>query len=192
MTLYLQLFYEFFKTGLFAVGGGLATLPFLYNIADRYPDWFTRVDVANMIAISEATPGPLGVNMSTYAGFRVDGVLGAVFTTLSLVAPSVIVIIIVAKSLQRFNESKLVKSAFYGLRPAVAGLIASAAIEALKVSIINADKIFNTLNVSEWFDVKSLILAAVLFILTRFKKIKKIHPVFFIICGAVIGVIFKF
>ena len=81
MTLYLQLFYEFFKTGLFAVGGGLATLPFLYNIADRYPDWFTRVDVANMIAISEATPGPLGVNMSTYAGFRVDGVLGAVFTT---------------------------------------------------------------------------------------------------------------
>ena len=72
--LYLQLFWEFFKTGLFAIGGGMATLPFLYDMADK-TGWFTRAQLADMIAVSESTPGPIGVNMATYVGFLTGGVL---------------------------------------------------------------------------------------------------------------------
>ena len=107
----LLLFYEFFKTGLFAVGGGLATLPFLYD-----PEWFTMSQLADMLAVSESTPGPLGVNMATYVGYLTAGIPGAVAATMGLVAPSVIVILIVAAFLKRFRESRLVNNVFYGLR----------------------------------------------------------------------------
>ena len=99
------LFIEFFKTGLFAIGGGLATLPFLYDLSDKY-DWFDRGMLANMIAISESTPGPIGVNMSTYAGFNAEGVVGGIVATVALVMPSLIIIIIVAKFLGKFNDNK--------------------------------------------------------------------------------------
>ena len=121
----LILFLEFFKIGLFSVGGGLATLPFLYDLADKYP-WLSAAQIPDMIAISESTPGPLGVNMATYVGFQCGGVLGGVIATAGLVTPSVIVIIIVYKFLERFRKSTLVENAFYGLRPIVVGLIASA------------------------------------------------------------------
>ena len=117
----LLLFYEFFKTGLFAVGGGLATLPFLYDMAARHPEWFTVSQLADMLAVSESTPGPLGVNMATYVGYLTAGIPGAVAATMGLVAPSVIVILIVAAFLKRFWESRLVNNVFYGLRPASAG-----------------------------------------------------------------------
>ena len=94
----LILFLEFFKIGLFSVGGGLATLPFLYDLADKYP-WLSASQIPDMIAISESTPGPLGVNMATYAGFHCAGPLGSVIATAGLVTPSVIVIIIVYKFL---------------------------------------------------------------------------------------------
>ena len=84
----LQLMYEFFKTGLFSVGGGLATLPFLYEMSSRYPHWFTSADIADMIAISESTPGPIGINMSTYAGYTVAGILGGVLASFSLASCS--------------------------------------------------------------------------------------------------------
>ena len=112
--LYLQLFWEFFKTGLFAIGGGMATLPFLYDMADK-TGWFTRAQLADMIAVSESTPGPIGVNMATYVGFLTGGVPGAVTATVGLIAPSVIVILIVAAFLQAFRDSKYVAGAFYGL-----------------------------------------------------------------------------
>ena len=82
MTL-LLLFFEFFKTGLFAVGGGMATLPFLYDMLGRHPDWFTASQLADMIAVSESTPGPIGVNMATYVGFETSGIPGALVATLS-------------------------------------------------------------------------------------------------------------
>lgn len=104
----LQLFAEFFKTGLFAVGGGLATLPFLYQMAAD-TGWFTAQDIADLIAVSESTPGPLGVNMATYVGFKTLGVLGGVVSTLGLVAPSIIVIILISKVLDRFKESSIVQ-----------------------------------------------------------------------------------
>ena len=87
MMLYLRLFFEFFCTGLFSVGGGLATIPFLQNIGVR-TGWFTSQELANMIAVSEATPGPMGVNMATYVGFTSGGVVGSVVATIGLVAPS--------------------------------------------------------------------------------------------------------
>lgn len=110
-----ELFFEFFKAGLFAVGGGLATLPFLYDIASRY-DWMSVESITDMIAISESTPGPLGVNMATYAGYHAYGVLGGVVATFALVLPSIIVIVIVAKILEKFKENRLVKDTFAGLR----------------------------------------------------------------------------
>lgn len=116
---------EFFKTGLFAVGGGLATIPFLEEISVKY-GWFSQDMLSTMIAVSESTPGPIGVNMATYVGNVIGGVPMGIVTTLSLVAPSVIVILIVARMLEKFQQSKLVQNVFYGLRPAVAGLIVSA------------------------------------------------------------------
>ena len=123
--LYLQLFWEFFKTGLFAVGGGLATLPFLQDMAER-TGWFTHAQLADMLAVSESTPGPIGINMATYVGFTVAGIPGAVIATIGEVTPSIIVILIVAAMLTKFRNSKYVENAFYGLRPASSGLIGAA------------------------------------------------------------------
>ena len=124
MTFWL-LFYEFFKTGLFAVGGGMATIPFLYAISEK-TGWFTAADIGNMIAISESTPGAIGVNMSTYVGFHVAGIPGALITTFGLVLPSILVIIAISKVLKKFKDSRLVQKIFYGLRPASTGLIIAA------------------------------------------------------------------
>ncbi|WP_343208347.1 chromate transporter [Anaerolentibacter hominis] len=184
---YLTLFFEFFKTGLFAVGGGMATLPFLYEIAAKYP-WFTTAQLADMIAVSESTPGPIGINMATYAGYHTGGVLGGVIATFALVLPSLIVIMVVANFLKRFNDSKAVQYAFYGLRPAVTGLIAAAALEVFKLTILSWDAFVRTKNILDFFHWESLAIFAVLFI--AMKKIK-IHPVFFIAAGALLGVLLK-
>lgn len=125
--IYLNLFYEFFKTGLFAVGGGLATLPFLYDMADR-TGWFSSSQLADMLAVSESTPGPIGVNMATYVGFTIRGIPGALVATLGLVTPSVIVILIVAAFLKSFRDNRFVNAGFYGLRPASTAMVASAGI----------------------------------------------------------------
>ena len=106
--IYLQLFWEYFKTGLFAVGGGMATIPFLYDMSDK-TGWFTHQDLANMIAVGESTPGPIGVNMATYVGYVTgmkqggiaQAILGAVTASFGLVLPSLIVILIVAAMLKR-------------------------------------------------------------------------------------------
>ena len=132
----LLLFYEFFKTGLFAVGGGLATLPFLYDMAARHPEWFTVSQLADMLAVSESTPGPLGVNMATYVGYLTAGIPGAVAATIGLVAPSVIVILIVAAFLKRFRESRLVNNVFYGLRPASAAMVAAAGLSVVGLALL--------------------------------------------------------
>ena len=112
MSLYLKLFWEFFKVGLFAVGGGMATLPFLKEIGTA-TGWYTYTELMNMLAVSESTPGPIGINMATYVGFTVGGVPGAVIATLGEVTPSIIVILIVAAMLKKFRDSRLVANAFY-------------------------------------------------------------------------------
>ena len=192
MMLYLRLFWEFFKTGLFAVGGGMATLPFLYSMSDA-TGWFTHAQLADMIAVSESTPGPIGVNMATYVGFSTAGIPGAVVATLGLITPSVIIILIIARVLAAFRQNKVVDAAFYGLRPCSVGLIAAAGLLVVKISLFDFDLYQQTgvlMNVFNW---KAIILAAVLIVLTRYvKPLKKLHPVFFILGSAAVGALFAF
>lgn len=192
MMLYLRLFYEFFKTGLFAVGGGMATLPFLYSMSDS-TGWFTHAQLADMIAVSESTPGPIGVNMATYVGFSTAGIPGAVIATLGLVAPSVIIILIIARVLQAFRQNQYVDAAFYGLRPCSVGLIAAAGVLVIKIAMFNFDLYSQTGNIIDVFNFKALALAAVLIVFTRYvKPTKKLHPVFFIAASAAAGVLLGF
>ena len=181
--IYITLFLEFFKTGLFAIGGGMATLPFLYELT-KY-GWYTMPELMDMIAVAESTPGPIGVNMATYAGFRAGGGLGSVIATVGLVMPSVIIVILVSKVLAKFRNAPIVDDAFYGLRPAVAGLITVACTELFKLTMLN--EITN--GFFSIFDVKALILFGILTVCVF--KFKKIHPVMFIIIGAVCGAIFQ-
>ena len=181
--IYLRLFYEFFKTGLFAVGGGMPTLPFLYDISDR-TGWFTHAQLADMVAVSESTPGPIGVNMATYVGFLTGGLGGAVVATLGLVAPSILVILIVSAFLQRFRDSKYVNGAFYGLRPASTAMILAAGVLVVKATFLP-----NGFAALDW---RLLALAAVLLVLTNWvKQTKKWHPIVFILASAVVGVTLK-
>lgn len=187
MTL-LRLMFEFFKTGLFSIGGGLATLPFLYEISGK-TGWFTTADIADMIAISESTPGPIGINMSTYAGFTTAGVLGGVLASLSLAAPSVIIILIVAKFLEKFRDSRLVQGALYGLRPASIAMITVAGLNVAKVALISLDAYAASGSLGDLFLWKAILLGAAVFIAQR--KLKW-SPVIFIALSAVVGIVFKF
>jgi chromate transporter len=196
--IYLQLFWEFFKTGLFAVGGGMATIPFLYQISDK-TGWFTHTDLANMIAVGESTPGPIGVNMATYVGFvtgmKYGGIMtaifGAVAATIGLVTPSMIVILIVAAILKSFRNNQYVNSAFYGLRPASTGLITAAGISVLLSTMViigAAEDLSHTFSLN-W---KGIVLAILLWILTNVvKKTKKWHPIVFIGFSALVGIVFQ-
>ena len=193
MKLLLTLFFEFFKTGLFAVGGGMATLPFLYDMSARHPDWFTAAQLADMIAVSESTPGPIGVNMATYVGFRTAGVPGGLIATLGLVAPSVIIILFVARALRQFRSNPYVDAAFYGLRPCSVGLIAAAGLLVVRIAMFNTDAYAASGILTDLFNFKALLLAAVLLVLTRaVKATKKLHPIFFILGSAAVGVLFAF
>lgn len=190
--IYLQLFFEFFKTGLFAVGGGMATLPFLYDMAEK-TNWFTSAQLADMIAVSESTPGPIGVNMATYVGFTTAGFLGGLIATLALVTPSVIIIVIISYFLKAFRENKYVDAAFYGLRPASTGLIAAAGMTVVTITLLQMDLFKNSGSIMDLFNWKSLILAVIIYILSNnIKQTKKLHPVFFIVGSAIIGILFGF
>lgn len=196
--IYLQLFWEFFKTGLFAVGGGMATIPFLYNMAET-AGWFTTADVNIMVAVGESTPGPIGVNMATYVGFVtgvqqngiLTAILGAVIATLGLITPSVIVILIVAAFLQQFRNSRYVNNAFYGLRPASTGLIAAAGFGVITSILIFPSLILEG-NFLAAFNWKGLVLAILLWLGTNVvKQTKKWHPIIFIGISALVGIVFQ-
>ena len=195
---YLLLFWEFFKTGLFAVGGGMATIPFLYDLSDK-TGWFTRNDLANMIAIGESTPGPIGVNMATYVGFvtgmkdggALTAILGAVTATVGLVTPSLIVILIVAVMLKSFRNNKYVNNAFYGLRPASTGLIAAAGFSVVSSTLFYSD-IWALGGVFSAFNWKGIVLAIVLWLLTNVvKPTRKLHPIVFIGISALVGIVLQ-
>ena len=195
---YLRLFWEFFKTGLFAIGGGMATLPFLKNIG-LATGWYSQTDLMNMLAVSESTPGPIGINMATYVGFTVAGIPGAVIATVGEVTPSITVILIVAAMLAKFRDSKLVSNALYGLRPASTGLIAAACIDVVLQVLLRASsstvsgsimKGFSLVGILNW---RGLALAAVLLVVTNWVKLtKKWHPIVFIGLSAAVGVVFRF
>ena len=198
MMLYLRLFWEFFKTGLFTIGGGMATVPFLYKMSDA-TGWFTYNDLANMIAVGESTPGPIGVNMATYVGFITGmdqggllfAILGAITATLGLITPSIIVILIIASFLKSFRDNKYVNFAFYGLRPASAGLIAAAGISVIQSALFFPEAFANGFDLTgiNWL---GFALAIVLWILTnKVKKTKGLHPIVFIFASAIVGIVFS-
>ncbi len=185
--IYLTLFYEFFKVGLFSIGGGVATIPFYMELADKY-DWLTTQMLADMIAVSESTPGPIGINLATYAGFRAAGIPGALVATFSEVLPSFIILVLIAKALERYKENALVSSAFSGIRPAVAGLIAAAGWSVMRVALFTApsgSSLFTTLLSC---DIKWLVLFCALLALMQIKPLKKLHPIVYIVFSAVVGI----
>lgn len=190
----LRLFYEFFKVGLFAIGGGMATFPFLTDLAAK-TGWYTQAQLVDMVAIAESTPGPIGVNTATYVGFTVAGIPGALTATIGLITPSVILILIIARVLARFRDSKLVQNVFYGLRPASTGLIAAAGFSVVLLALTGAqvDSVRGLLHWQGSIHWPGILLAAVLLLLTRkVKQTKNLHPVVFIALSAVVGIVFRF
>ena len=199
--IYLRLFWEFFKTGLFAVGGGMATLPFLKAIGES-TGWFTYSDLMNMLAVSESTPGPIGINMATYVGFTAAGVPGAVIATLGEVTPSIIVILIVAILLKNFRNNRYVNMAFYGLRPASTGLIGAACVAVILEVLTSVNSIAENGAILNRFMIpageallnwKGWLLAVGLVLLTNHvKATKNLHPIVFIAISALAGILFRF
>ncbi len=177
--IFLLLFWEFFRVGLFSVGGGVATIPFLSDMGTR-TGWFSQAQLADMIAVSESTPGPMGVNMATYTGFTVAGPLGGVVATLGLIAPSLIVILIIARFLEKFRQNRVVDGVFYGLRPASVGLITAAGVMVARLALFSP------------FSWRAIALAVLMFACLRLPGLKKLHPVVFIAISAAVGVIFQF
>ncbi|OPZ79353.1 MAG: putative chromate transport protein [Alphaproteobacteria bacterium ADurb.Bin438] len=166
------LYYEFFKIGLFAIGGGLVTIPFLFDLATRYP-WFDAKLLSNMIAISESTPGPIGVNMATFSGFQAGGITGGIIATFGLVTPSVVIIMLIAKLMKKYKDDERINKTLASVRPAVLGLILFACYEIAKISIV---------------DIKTSVMFMVFFVLIfHFKK----NPIIYITLSAIAGVVFK-
>ncbi len=181
---FLHVFWIFFKIGLFTVGGGLAALPLLQSEAITR-NWVTDAQFADMVAISESTPGPIGINMATYVGFNQLGVLGSIVATLGMVAPSIIIICIIAKFLHRFSENKTVKGIFFGLRPAAVGLISAAAFNIALIALFDIDLFRSTKSLADLFNLKAIAMFAVFMYATN--KWKH-HPVFYIVIAGVIGI----
>ena len=186
--IYLELFFVFFRIGLFSIGGGLATLPFLQDLVDKY-HWLSSGELIDMIAISESTPGPIGINTATFVGFKGAGLLGGITTTLGLVSPSIIIIILIAHYFKRFNEKPLVQGAFLGIRPAVAGLIGSVCFEIIKISILNLEEFSISGNILALFNFKeTLLFGIILYLIYKYEK----HPIVYISGAAIVGIVFKF
>lgn len=184
----LILMWEFFKTGLFSVGGGLATIPFLQNMAQKY-DWFTSEELLDMIAVSESTPGAIGINCATYAGYKAFGVIGAILATISLITPAIIIILIISRAMSKFKNSELVEDMFQMLRPATAGLIFGAMFSVMTLTLFNVEIYKQTGNFTSLFRYLEIgIFSVFIFIL---RKYKKIHPIVVIAFGAILGIIFK-
>jgi len=188
---FLRLFFEFCRVGLFSVGGGLATIPFLTDLGER-TNWFDPGELANMIAISESTPGPMGVNMATYVGFHTAGVAGGVIATLGLIFPSIAIILVIAGFLQKFRQSKAVDAVFYGLRAASVALITAALLQVAKIALMFHETVSagGTAEV-QLFYWPAIILAVAIFVLAKYSPLKKLHPICFIGLAALAGVIFQ-
>ncbi|MGO5053399.1 chromate transporter [Lachnospiraceae bacterium LCP25S3_G4] len=182
--IYVTLCYEFFKIGLFSIGGGMATLPFLMDLTTKY-NWYTASELSNMIAISQSTPGPVGINMATFAGYQAAGISGAIVATLSLVLPALIIIIVIAKFLSNFSECATVKAIFYGIRPTVAAIIGYAVLELCKITFFTQHATSFTIHYT------GIIICMLGFLLLQVKHLQNLHPIIWIIGGAFIGILLK-
>ena len=189
MMLYLIIYYEFFKIGLFAIGGGYATLPFLYYLSEKY-NWFQVKELTDMIAVSNITPGPIGINMATYAGYKIAGVLGSIIATIAIITPALIIVMLIIKLLKQFKESKTLESILSGLRPAGCAMITAIGIKLFSNNILNVySSNFKTIIEQFNLDYKALTLFILLLIISQNKKI---DPLFYIFSGAAFGCIVYF
>ena len=170
--IYILLFWEFFKIGLFAVGGGLVTIPFLFDLAQQYP-WFTTQELTDMIAVSQSTPGPMGINMATYAGYKAAGICGGIIATLSEVLPAMIVIYFIAKILAKWAENKYITCILADMRPAVMALILFAGLDIAKISLTSEISI------------------GLLAFLILTMRIFRCSPIWYIIFSGIIGTLLK-
>ena len=170
--IYLELFWTFFLIGAFTFGGGYAMLP-LIQIEVVNKGWMANEAVANFIAVSESTPGPFAINMATYVGSEMGGILGAACATLGVVMPSFIIILTVAKCYDRFKQSKLVKGAMSGLKPAVIGMIGTAVLSIGKTVFVQP----------------GLLVSAGLFAVMAVLAFKKVHPIIIICISAAAGIL---
>ena len=166
------LFYEFFKIGLFAIGGGAVTIPFLFDLSDKY-QWFSKEQLVDMIAVSQSTPGPIGVNMATFAGFQVEGVVGGVIATFGLVLPSLIIVIMVAKILRKYVNTPCWIEIMQAIRPVVLMLILHASLGLFELSVNNLYR---------------LCFAGLFFLMVYFYKKS---PIFYILLSGVLGGLLK-
>ena len=185
--IYIEIFCRFFLVGLFSIGGGLATLPFLYDISDT-TGWFTHTQLADMLAIAESSPGAIGINTAACAGYHIASVGGAVCSVLGEVAPGIIIILIIAALLDKFRNNRYVEWALWGLRAASAALITAAWLSIVKISLIHYDMIGSA--GIELFDVVSIrgfVIAAIVAIIMKVRK--DVHPIVLIIAGAIMGIV---
>ena len=167
--IYLKLFLEFFHIGLFSFGGGYATLPFLYHLADVHK-WYTTKQLSDMIAISSITPGPVGVNVATFAGFTTAGIEGAFIATVGVILPSFIIVLAISKILDKFRQNKYVQSIVYTLKPAGCGLLAA----------VGVDMFVNNINILGMFLLAGLFFASLT---------EKRDPIFYLAVSGVVGLI---
>lgn len=179
---YFLLFFEFFKVGLFTFGGGYASLPFLYQICENY-NWFTHNDLVQLIAVSGLTPGPIGLNMATFSGFKTLGFFGSIISSFALILPMIIITTQVFRLYKKFCENKYVKSILYFLRPTSCALITLVGIKLLFSLVFSNDLNFNSI------DYKAIFLLFVLFMLT-FKSLR--NPVYYMLLASIISIIFYF
>jgi len=178
---------EFAKIGFFSLGGGYATLPFLYHMSEVY-GWFSPLELSRMLAISSITPGPVGLNVATFAGFKTAGILGSIVATMSIMLPSFFMIIIISKMLKKFKDSPCLCSVMYALRPATAAMLAAVALRLFRDVIIRNPDFsgFNFLQMQNFIDIKGFLLLVILFILSlRLKK----DPLVFLAFGAIAGIL---
>jgi len=181
LNVYLLLFIEFIKVGLFTFGGGYASLPFLYHISESY-SWFTIEQLTQMIAVAGITPGPIGLNMATFAGYKTLGLSGALISSFALVLPMLIIASLVFGLYKKFSESTCVNKILYFLRPTSCALIASVGIKLFYELILKNDISFKS------FDCLGFLLVILLFILTF--KLKR-DPIIYMFIAGLFGIIVK-
>lgn len=167
-NLYLQLFVQFFHVGVFSFGGGYATLPFLYDIAEKF-HWYSSKQLTDMLAIASITPGPVGVNVATFAGFSTSGILGSLIATTAVILPSFIIVTIVSKVLDKFKTNRNVQGAIRGIKAAGCALLTSVGIKLLFTSNL--------------YLLGTILL--LIFVITSF--VKKQDPLFYLGVSAIIG-----
>lgn len=178
--IYLELFAIFFKIGLFTIGGGYAMIPMIQSDVIS-KGWITETELANFLAISESTPGPFAINMATFVGFSQGSFLGAVCATIGVILPSLIIIIIISKIINKFLKNKYVDYALKGVRPVVVGLILAVSLSLIYASALNSSFSFNNISFA------SIIIMGIVFVLLRFKKTS--NPILVILISAVLGIL---